>query len=35
MSEQGSKFPRWIIWIVILLAINGASWMFDLGFWLY
>jgi len=38
MSEENnddSGFPRWLIWIILLIGVNLLSWIFDWSFWVY
>jgi hypothetical protein len=34
-EQGGSGIPGFVIWIGLLLGVNGLSWMFDWPFWIY
>jgi len=34
-NHDEGGFPSWIFWIVGLLALNGLSWLFNWGFYLW
>jgi len=35
MSDGEGGGMGWLIWIAVLLLINGLSYAFNWGFWLY
>jgi hypothetical protein len=34
-SSGGSRFPRWLIYIGVLIGINVLSYVFNWGYWIY
>ncbi len=34
-SDEGGGFPKWLIYIGILVVVNILSQAFDWGFWIY
>ena len=34
-EDEGSGFPSWLIYVGILIVINGLSAIFDWPFWIY